>query len=131
MREAGERFASAGLLWVSGWYQRGRAGLLHRFEKPGRFAERPPAKGDVAEYRPLYIYLRDRYATRVVMSFAEIEALLGNPLPATARDDHRWWDTAVAPMPQSAQSLAWTLAGRTAEVNVVAEGVVFDRTHPG
>jgi hypothetical protein len=83
-----------------------------------------PAAG---EYHLLHNYLRDRYANRVVLTFAEIEDLLGFSLPAQARVQLAWWrggDFAGAP---SRQSSAWTLAGRTAVVNFPAKNVVFDR----
>jgi hypothetical protein len=43
------------------------------------------------EYELLYKYLRDRYANRVVLTFAEIEDLLGFSLPVDARVQQMWW----------------------------------------
>ena len=86
--------------------------------------------GDAGRYQALYVYLRDRYADRVVLSFADIEALLGFALPEPARQACDWWagpDTAAR---ASAQSGAWTLASRSAIVNVGARHVVFDRLIP-
>jgi hypothetical protein len=80
----------------------------------------PPTAG---EYELLYKYLRDRYANRVVLTFAEIEDLLGFSLPDLARIQFAWWDGGGP----STQSLAWTLAGRTATVNLPARSVVFER----
>ena len=88
------------------------------------------APGDAGQYHALYVYLRDRYADRVVLSFADIEALLGFALPEPARQARDWWagpDTAAR---ASAQSGAWTLASRSATVNVGARHVVFDRLPP-
>lgn len=82
--------------------------------------------GNAGEYQLLYKYLRDRYANRVVLTFGEIEDLLGWVLPAPARLQREWWD-AADPASRSAQSAAWTLAGRTAKVNLVAKNVVFER----
>jgi hypothetical protein len=77
------------------------------------------------EYQSLYRYLRDRYANRVVLTFAEIEDLLGFSLPPPARFEGSWWVAPVAG--RSAQSKAWTLAGRTAVASLAAQNVVFDR----
>jgi hypothetical protein len=81
-------------------------------------------------YQPLYVYLRDRYADRVVLTFAEIEDLLGFALPPAARLQREWWDVADPFAPASVQSRSWMLAGRTAMVNLIAQSVVFDRESP-
>ena len=40
--------------------------------------ERTPRRGEEAgEYRLLYIYLRDRFSDRLVLTFGQIEDLLG------------------------------------------------------
>ena len=79
------------------------------------------------EYQSLYKYLRDRYANRVVLTFGEIEDLLGFPLPGPALVQHSWWDPQTAFGGPSSHSDAWTLANRTATVNLVARNVAFDR----
>jgi hypothetical protein len=81
----------------------------------------------LGKYQRLYVYLRDRFANRVVLTFTEIEDLLGSSLPDAARREPQWWsatDTA------SEQSHAWTLAKRRADVNFAAGRVVFDRDQP-
>jgi hypothetical protein len=80
-----------------------------------------------AEYLPLHKYLDGRYADTVVLTMAEIEDLLGNPLPEAARTDAAWWASPEADTP-SPQSRAWTRANRTAKPNIKAAIVVFDRT---
>src|SRR5690242_1537633 len=42
-------------------------------------------------YRALYHYLEHRYATVVVLTFAQMETLLGCALPASASTDAEWW----------------------------------------
>jgi hypothetical protein len=79
------------------------------------------------EYELLYRYLRDRYANRVVLTFAEIEDLLGFSLPDLARIEFAWWDGGDFAGAPSTQSFAWTLAERTATVNLQAQSVVFER----
>ena len=85
-------------------------------------------RSTAGEYELLYKYLRDRYANRVVLTFAEIEDLLGFSLPDLARTQCAWWDGGedfvAGP---STQSLAWMLAGRTATVNLPARSVAFER----
>ena len=82
---------------------------------------------NAGEYQSLYKYLRDRYANRVVLTFSEIEDLLGFSLPPHARLEYSWWVGALPVARRSAQSNAWTLAGRTAVVSLAAQNVVFDR----
>jgi hypothetical protein len=85
--------------------------------------KRAPAIGT---YHLLHVYLRDRFANRVVLTFAEIEDLLGFHLPGAARLDAAWWDTGTNGV-ATPQSDAWILANRTATVNLPAQRVVFDR----
>jgi hypothetical protein len=89
-----------------------------------------PARGADAyagEYALLYKYLRDRYANRVVLTFAEIEDLLGFSLPPDARVQQTWWSGTAPAGRRSTHSDAWRLADRTATVNLLAQSVVFDR----
>ena len=84
--------------------------------------ERPQDSG---AYRLLFKYLRDRFADRVVLTFNEIEDLLGFSLPESARLEHEWW--LIEPSPQSQ---SWTLANRSAVANLTSGRVVFDRRSP-
>ena len=78
-----------------------------------------------AEYLPLHKYLRDRYADTVVLTFSEIEALLGFSLPAPARRQPEWWtDDGVAP---TAPSRCWRQARRTVKANFDSQTAVFER----
>ena len=52
------------------------------------------------EYRTLHKYLQDRYADTVVMTFGEIEDLIGFSLPDAARVEPAWW--IITGMPSSA-----------------------------
>jgi hypothetical protein len=80
------------------------------------------------KYKLLYQYLENRYANTVVLTFAQIEDLLGFTLPDSAHVQHEWWgnedpnDTTRPP-----QSRSWTLASRTATPNLQAQTVVFER----
>jgi hypothetical protein len=81
---------------------------------------------EVGKYQHLYKYLRDRYANRLVLTFAQVEDILGFSLPAPARLERQWWgaDGGTAP---TEQSDAWILASRTASVNLLAQTVLFER----
>jgi hypothetical protein len=77
------------------------------------------------KYLLLYKYLENRYASTVVLTFAEIEDLLGFPLPETARVHEEWWTDVDVPVPNYSDS--WILASRTAKPNLMARTVVFER----
>jgi hypothetical protein len=80
----------------------------------------------IGQYQRLYTHLRDRFANRVVLTFREIEDLLGLPLPEAARLEPEWWAVPDEPSAPSTQSASWTLANRTATVNLSARRVAFD-----
>lgn len=83
---------------------------------------------DTGEYRLLYKYLRDRFADRVVLTFGQIEDLVGFSLPSGARLQREWWNVAASTSaPESEPSASWTLADRTASVNLSARTVAFER----
>ena len=73
-------------------------------------------------YLPLYAYLEHRYASSVVLTFEQMEALLGFALPAAARQEPGWW-TGVGDGARE----AWTAAKRTAAPNLLARYVRFER----
>jgi hypothetical protein len=63
------------------------------------------------------------------MSFAEIEAVVGAPLPLSARRHRGWWSNNPG---NSGATRAWLDAGyRTAEVDMAGERLVFRRQTPG
>src|SRR4029453_556148 len=78
------------------------------------------------KYLALYRYLENRYADVTVLTFEQIEALLGFALPPLARTQLDWWATRSA-NGDAAHSAAWTLAGRTATPNLSARTVLFER----
>lgn len=109
------------------WMKSGRWGA------PAAAAADPPpdagghAGGRAGPYQLLYKYLRDRFANRIVLTFAEIEDLLGFALPDSARVEADWWNGSAPAVDRSAQAEAWIGANRTATVNLVAQIVVFER----
>jgi hypothetical protein len=79
------------------------------------------------EYQSLYTYLENRYAQTVVLTFGQIEDLLGFPLPVRARTDREWWTTGATITTGDRYSDGWILAGRSATPNLLAQNVVFER----
>lgn len=78
-------------------------------------------------YGPLQKYLAARYADAVVLTFAQIEDLLGFPLPDAAWVEPGWWALPATGAVSSTQSQSWSLAKRTATPNLPAETVRFER----
>ncbi len=78
-------------------------------------------------YLSLYTYLENRYANTVVLTFAEIEDLLGFTLPDLARFRPDWWTNAESNPSCPSYSDSWTLASRTATPNLLAQTVAFER----
>jgi hypothetical protein len=79
------------------------------------------------KYKLLYQYLENRYANTVVLTFAQIEDLLGFTLPDSARVDQAWWANEDPNDSSPSHSRSWTLASRTATPNLPAKTVVFER----
>ncbi len=78
------------------------------------------------KYLSLYTYLENRYAGYVVLTFAQIEDLLGFKLPELARLQQEWW-TNVDPKAGPEYSHAWPLTHRIARPNLSAQTVAFER----
>ena len=74
-----------------------------------------------------HTYLEARYADLVVLTFGQIEDLLGFALPASARTDPAWWTSARHDDEDPSIFDAWTLAHRTARPNLMARNVAFER----
>lgn len=81
-----------------------------------------------AEYLALHNYLEKRYAETVVLTFAQIEDLLGFALPESARREAEWWANADPGDTATVQSRSWTQAGRSATPNLLAHTVRFERS---
>ena len=92
-------------------------------------ADRPNAPPSIMSGRsgPLHKYLDDRYADAVVLTFAEIEDLIGFALPEMARSSDEWWTTPDPDTTRSRFADSWLQARRTARPNLRALTVAFDR----
>lgn len=111
----------------------GLAGLARWWRKAAPVPDRLPDVDNTPEAAPsvpvewlsLYTYLHDRYASTVVLTFGQMETLLGRALPDAARTDRTWWTDAAPRV--SRYSNAWTATRRTATPNLLAQTVAFER----
>ncbi len=90
-------------------------------------APRPPASRVPRRYAGLHKYLDGRYAELVVLTFGQIEDLLGTALPDSARTQPDWWLGTAETGGEPSPSIAWVQAGRTAVPNLLAGNVAFQR----
>jgi hypothetical protein len=84
-------------------------------------------RGLPGEYLALYTYLENRYADAVVLTFREIEDLLGFALPDEARVRHEWWANDNLDTVKANYSQSWLRARRAAKPNLAAGTVIFER----
>jgi hypothetical protein len=80
----------------------------------------------VSPYASLSAYLEHRHASHVVLTFEQIEALLGFSLPAPASTEREWWTSPTGEI--DGHTEGWTVAGRTATPNLFARNVAFNRS---
>ena len=85
---------------VRGWLMKLRARADVR-PLPAAATAAPPLRAMTGKYVLLYEYLEHRHADTVVLTFAEIEDLLGFALPDQARGHREWWTDAAASMKDS------------------------------
>ena len=79
----------------------------------------------MTKYAPLTHHLATRHEPRISMDFAEIERLLGFPLPRSARMHRPWWANSDH---GHVQSRAWLNAGyESRDVDLDAEKLEFVR----
>jgi hypothetical protein len=88
---------------------------------------KPPGRVMSGKYLLLYTYLENRFANTVVLTFEEIEDVLGFALPDQARLHRTWWTDAETNAAGPAYSDSWILARRTAVPNLLARTVMFER----
>jgi hypothetical protein len=108
------------------WLKR-RSPTLHHPRSIPADAVKTQGRQMSGKYVLLYKYLENRYADTVVLTFSEIEDLLGFALPEQARVQQEWWTAAGSHVPIPNYSDSWVLASRTAVPNLVARTVVFER----
>jgi hypothetical protein len=87
---------------------------------------RPLVTRPSTPYSALTTYLDRRYASHVVLTFEQIESLLGFSLPAPASTEREWWTNPNEEI--DGHTVAWTGVGRTATPNLFARTVAFNRS---
>lgn len=108
------------------WLKRFRP-AAHTQPAPVAAAPKRPARRVDGKYLLLNEYLENRFANTVILTFGQIEDLVGSELPEIARTDKTWW-TADPAAGESRHAQAWTLAGMTAKPNLYARNVLFERS---
>jgi hypothetical protein len=111
---------------IFNWFRRRRL-IAVDVERPQAAVARPPIRAMTGKYLLLYKYLENRYANSVVLTFAQIEDLVGFQLPDQARCQPEWWTDAGPAQAGPSYADAWKLASRTASPNLLAKIVAFDR----
>ena len=110
-----------------GWMRRrGWRAYQQQREAPAE-TPKPQGRAMSGQYLLLYKYLENRYAETVVLTFGEIEDLLGFTLPDQARLHQEWWTDRQTNVGGSNYSDSWILASRTATPNMLAGTVAFER----
>jgi hypothetical protein len=108
------------------WMKR-RALTVYRDREVRAEAPKASLRAMSGTYLLLYTYLENRYADTVVLTFAEIEDLLGFTLPDAAHSREEWWTAAAASGAGLNYADSWVLASRTAIPNMTAHTVSFAR----
>jgi len=76
-----------------------------------------------SKYYPLYTYLHTQSLDELTLTLAEIESLLGLPLPASARANRAWWSNRSR---GAVQADAWMSAGYHVEtIDLENERITF------
>ena len=78
----------------------------------------------MSKYDALHEYLRRKATSRVTLSFKDVEGIIGDALPRSARERRAWW----ANDRTHVEAQAWLAAGwQSASVSLVEERVTFFR----
>jgi hypothetical protein len=82
----------------------------------------------MSKYAPLQRHLAGLAVRKIRLPFAEIERILGFPLPASARAYAPWWANVGG---SHVQARAWLGAGwRTCQVDIPGEVIGFQKADP-
>jgi hypothetical protein len=81
----------------------------------------------MSAYDPLRIKLESLQERTIRLTFSEIEALLGRPLPASASKFSAWWGNESSRKAGHTQAMAWLNAGFKARVSLKQRAVEFHR----
>lgn len=79
----------------------------------------------MSKYAALQHFLKNTPASQVPMTFAEIEKVIGAPLPASSRKHRAWWSNNPT---NNVMTYAWLEAGfESADVDIASERLIFRR----
>lgn len=81
----------------------------------------------MAKYDPLHQYICKQSLHQFVLSFAEVEAIIGDQLPASAIRP-QWWENATDPNSSHVQCRAWRAAGYKAFLLHGSNKVRFEKS---
>jgi hypothetical protein len=111
------------------WLESMKRRVSQAQERPDTRPEpvKKPGRAMTGKYVLLHKYLSNRYANTVVLTFAEIEDLLGFTLPDPARLQEEWWTGADPNSDRPSYADSWILASRSAKPNMGARTVEFER----
>lgn len=77
----------------------------------------------MSKYEPLTAFLKAKHGREVRISFSEIEALIGQKLPARSKGHRAWWSNNPS---NSVMTKAWLAAGyKSAQVDMAGEKLSF------
>jgi len=78
-------------------------------------------------YEPLTKFLADRRLGEIMLTFRQLEGILGRSLPPSARKHQAWWANTTS----HSHAEAWLrLDWKTSKVDLTGERVTFARTGP-
>jgi hypothetical protein len=83
-----------------------------------------------SKYTPLGNYLSQQRGSRCTLSFSDVERILGEDLPPSARTTRQWWQNSTMSHRRRLQAThGWQGVGwSTTEVDMAKEDVTFVRT---
>jgi hypothetical protein len=79
----------------------------------------------VAKYDPLSQHLMQQAGQEILMTFAEVEAVIGATLPPSAKAYPEWWANESNPRTTHVQARSWLDAGFRTTVNLSCGMVTF------
>lgn len=80
------------------------------------------------KYEPLEKFLTRKGMSQIPMTFSDIESVIHDSLPPSARKHRAWWSNNPS---NSVITYAWLAAGyKTSQVNLEAEQLVFIKDEP-
>lgn len=81
----------------------------------------------ISIYEPLHQRLLTEPSTTIRLTFAEIEAVVGRKLPASAHKFSAWWSNESSLKVGHTQAKAWMNAGFRAHASIKERAVEFRR----